>query len=74
MSSTNNKWFGFLFYGVIAVIFLIVVFVILYGTRWFNAATVQSKLIHPKENVECVVVTTTDGAAVDCWKLESDDE
>lgn len=49
---------------------LILVFVISFGMRWFNSATIQAQIIQPKENVECIVVSTTDGAAVDCWKVD----
>lgn len=57
-------------YAAGAAVGLLVIFVIMFGARWFNAQTVQSKLISPKQGVECVVVTTTDGAAVDCWRVE----
>lgn len=55
--------------GVVAVIFFIWLFMM--GLRWFNATTVQHNVIQPKDGVECVIVTTTDGAAVHCWSTES---
>lgn len=60
---------GKLIYAAIIIAMLGVLFVLMYGTRWFNSATVQHQLITPKEGVECVVVSTMDGASVDCWKL-----
>jgi len=51
---------------------LVVLFVIMFSVRWFNATTVQNKIIKPKDGIECVVVTATDGVAVDCWRTQND--
>ena len=45
-----------------------VIFVLMFSIRAFNAATTQYKIITPKDGVECLIVSTTDGASVDCWK------
>lgn len=52
------------------IIIILVSFAFLFVTRYINASTVQHQIIVPKTGVECVVVTTTDGAAVDCWKQD----
>lgn len=53
----------------VACIGLVLLFVIMFAIRWFNATTIQSKVIEPKPGVECVVVSSTDGTSVDCWKV-----
>lgn len=55
--------------GFVAV--MVVVWFFMSALRWFNASTVQHRVIEPENGVKCVVVTTTDGAAVDCWSAGS---
>ncbi len=50
------------------IIVLALLFVILYTVRAFNSATVQHKVIAPVPGVQCVIVSTTDGASTACWK------
>ena len=54
---------------VIFIVFISLVFMGLYAIRAFNAATVQTNLITPKDGIECVVVSATDSTSVDCWRL-----
>jgi hypothetical protein len=54
--------------SVVGVIILASLFMIfMYGLRFLNAATLQTKVINPKPGVECVVVSATDSTSVDCW-------
>ena len=53
------------------VVGLILVFAMMLSIRWFNAASIHHKVINPKDGIECVVVSTTDGASVDCWKSKT---
>lgn len=46
---------------------LIIVFALVFGVRWLNSATIQHQLITPRKGIECVIVSSTDGAAVACW-------
>jgi small-conductance mechanosensitive channel len=49
--------------------FLFAVVVIVFGVlamRWFNSVASVVEVAQPKPGIECVVVTTTDGVAVDC--------
>jgi hypothetical protein len=57
--------------GIFATVFvLVVIFIFMFGLRWFNSATIQTKIVIPKPGIECVVASTTDGAAIDCWKID----
>ena len=49
--------------------FVVFSVLILLGVKFFNSATLQTKMITPKEGVECVVVSSTDSTSVDCWKI-----
>ncbi|MCJ8292888.1 MAG: hypothetical protein MJK15_00645 [Colwellia sp.] len=53
---------------------LAVLFAILFSVRAFNAATVQHKVITPVPGIQCVIVSTTDGASTACWKVEIEAE
>ena len=52
--------------GVVALIGFIIG--IMYVSRAFNAATLHTQLINPKNGIECVVVSAADSTSVDCWK------
>lgn len=41
----------------------------MYMMRAFNAATLHTQIITPKQGVECVVVSAADSTSVDCWKM-----
>ena len=51
-------------------IIMIAIFTVMLFIRWFNSKTIQHSVINPKPGIECVVVSTTDGASVDCWRIE----
>ena len=40
----------------------------MYVLRFFNAATLHTQIITPKEGIECVVVSASDSISTDCWK------
>ena len=52
--------------GVVLVIGVIVG--IMYGLRMFSMAATPITVHQVKPNVECAVMVTGDGAAIDCWK------
>lgn len=55
------------------IVFVVIIGFILgamYFTRFFNAATLHTQIINPKNGVECVVVSATDSTSVDCWKVD----
>jgi hypothetical protein len=54
-------------FGFVAIIGLILGF--MYFARFFNAATLHTQIITPKQGVECVVVSASDSTSVDCWKV-----
>ena len=54
--------------AVILAIVLPVILAVMYGVRAFNAVTVQHNVISPVPGVQCVIVSTTDGASTACWK------
>ena len=56
------------FLGVVIVLGIIVS--IFLAARWFNMEYIKFQVHSPKPGVECLVVTSTDGAAVDCWQVK----
>lgn len=68
-NSNSTGAFVLLVVGLVAIVVL-VGGGMMYGTKWFNAKTVQHQIITPKPGIECVVVTSTDGASTDCWKVD----
>jgi len=52
--------------GIIAVIGIVLGG--MYMLRSFNAATLHTQIINPKNGIECVVVSAADSTSVDCWK------
>lgn len=53
------------------IIFLIIMIVgMMFFSRVFNAATLQTQVINPKNGIECVVISASDSTSVDCWKTE----
>lgn len=58
--------------GVIGVIVILGVLLgVMYFARFFNAATLHTQVINPRNGVECVVVSASDSTSVDCWKVVS---
>ena len=54
--------FTFLGIGIAVVLGLLVIL-------FSDAATVKTQVINPKPGIECVVASTTDSIAVDCWEI-----
>ena len=50
------------------VVIVIIAALVLFGARWFNAATVTVSIHKPQPGITCAVVTSTDGAGIDCWE------
>ncbi len=42
---------------------------VMFIARAFNAATLQTQVINPRPNIECVVVSAADSTSVDRWKV-----
>jgi len=57
------------FYVVSAVVFVLIFVVLTFVFRWFSSITVSETVFEPEQNVHCVKLITSDGAAVDCWKV-----
>lgn len=43
----------------------------LYFLRAVNSMALHTKVIQPQQDVECVVVTSTESIAVSCWKTDT---
>lgn len=50
---------------VIAVIFVFVV-------RWFSSATINETVFQPTQDIKCVKLVSSDGVAVDCWRVKDE--
>jgi hypothetical protein len=50
--------------GIVIALCLVVVL-----ARQFSAITTSVKVITPEEGVHCALASTSDGAALDCWKV-----
>jgi len=57
-------------FGEIAVIGLILglILIFMYMASILNSTTLQTQVINPKADVECVVVNAASSISVDCWK------
>ena len=63
----NFMWIAMVIIG------LIIVALLAFASRWFNASTLQTKIINPKPGIECVIVSATDSTSIDCWKTGGND-
>jgi len=52
--------------GVLLVL-LLIIFLIILGTRWLSSATVHYQTYSPRDGIECLVATSTDGIATSCY-------
>ena len=43
---------------------------IIYGVRLFTNATTPVVVVSPEPGVKCATMTTGDGVAISCWKVE----
>ena len=43
------------------------------GLKWVNEATVSTSVVEVSDSVKCYRLITTDGVAVDCWKVDKND-
>lgn len=55
-------------YLILAVVFILFLLVVMIGVRYFNSMSLIKDLYSPTEGVECLIISSTDGTAVDCWK------
>lgn len=53
--------------GIVLVIAFLVALV--FGIRWFSAATVQDRVVSPRAGIECLVVSAHDGVGVSCYAI-----
>lgn len=53
----------------LAAVVLIIVAVI-FAAKWFNSVTVGTQVVSPQDGVSCLIATSTDGIAVDCWRVQ----
>jgi len=51
-----------------AVMGVILIVVITFGVKLFNAATVNTKIITPSPGIECVIASATDSVSVSCYR------
>ncbi len=51
------------------VVVLLIVAAIVYGIRVFNNVVTPITVHEVEQGVKCAVMTTTDGAAISCWKI-----
>jgi len=51
----------------VLVVLLLIIFLIILGTRWLSSATVHYQTYSPRDGIECLVATSTDGIATSCY-------
>ena len=49
---------------------LAVIFIVMFGVRWFNNAATKIVVHDVEENVQCALATSSDGVAIDCWRTD----
>jgi len=52
----------------LGLIAFVIVFAAVYGIRLFSQATTPINLVSPKAGITCATMSTSDGAAISCWK------
>ena len=56
--------------GALAVIAL--VGILMFTTRWFAQQVTPINVVEVEPGVHCAQMITSDGAAIDCWKVAND--
>lgn len=64
----------FLAYAAIVVLVGALIFGVMYVARLFSNATTPITVHEVEPGVRCAAMVTADGAAIDCWKSEENNE
>lgn len=67
MAKSNPKLSDYVNTIGVLLVLLVVVWLIIFGTRWVSASTVHYNTYSPRDGIECLVATSSDGIATSCY-------
>lgn len=46
------------------------IFIVMFAVRWFNNTATKITVHEVEPGIHCALATSSDGVALDCWRIE----